>query len=206
MSTTYQTTETGRARAVGAGGGATESMGGIAVVVLAILALVGVIPRVLSPVAGIVFGVAFIVEGAANAARQATTTGVEMEFGGGVTVELVAGLSAIVLGILALIGVHIPILMSALVIVGGAGLVLSAGLVNRSSMPGAGMAQASVTSSAAAAHLLVGIAAIVLGILALTNAGASVALFTVGLLVLGGSLMLSGTAMSTAMLRLFQRS
>ena len=47
-------------------------MGGVAVIVLAILALLGVVPRILTPIAGIVFGIAFMVEGAAIAARQST--------------------------------------------------------------------------------------------------------------------------------------
>jgi hypothetical protein len=203
MSTTYPTTEARRIRAVEAGG-ATESMGGVAVVILAILSLVGVVPRVLTPVAGIIFGAAFIVEGAAIAARQANLAGAEVELTGGVTVELVAGLSAIVLGVLALIGVAIPVLMGALVITGGAALMLSAGLVNRMGQAGPAV-MATPTSSAAAAHLLAGLAAVVLGILALTSAGLSGVLTTVALLVLGGSLMLSGTAMSTAMLRLFRQ-
>ena len=89
----------------------------------------------------------------------------------------------------------------AVVIAGGAALMLSAGVVNRMQ---AMTTLSTPSSSAAAAHLLAGLAAVVLGILALTNAGATMVLTTVGLLVLGASLMLSGTAMSTAMLRLFR--
>jgi hypothetical protein len=92
--------------------------------------------------------------------------------------------------------------MGALVITGGAALMLSAGLVNRTD---GASTLAAPPSSAAAAHLLAGLAAVVLGILALTNAGAGMVLTTVALLVLGGSLMLTGTAMSTAMLRLFRQ-
>ncbi|HEX3407900.1 MAG TPA: hypothetical protein VHS81_11735 [Caulobacteraceae bacterium] len=201
MSTAFSTTSTRRITAVDTGG-ATESMGGVAVVILAILALVGVVPRVLTPIAGIIFGAAFIVEGAAVAARQAALAGADVELTGGVTVELAAGLAAIVLGVLSLIGITSPILMGALVITGGAALMLSAGVVGRMD----GMTTlAAPTNSAAAAHLLAGLAAVVLGILALTNAAASAVLTTVALLVLGGSLMLSGTAMSTAMLRLFRQ-
>lgn len=208
MSTTYRTTEVGRSTAVQAGG-ATEIMGGVAVVILAILALVGVIPRVLAPIAGIIFGAAFMVEGAAIAARNASMAiqaGAEAEVGNGVTLELVVGLAAIVLGILALIGIVTPVLMGALVITGGAGLVMSAGLITGlvpSRMPG--VAQATVNSSAMAAHLLAGLAAIVLGIISLTASGLNTPLTSVALLVLGGSLTLSGPAVSTLMLRLFQQ-
>lgn len=197
--------ETRRERAVGASGGATESLGGVAVVILAILALVGVVPGILTPIAGIVFGAAFVVEGAAIAANL-LDEGAAAEAGSGVTVELAAGLSAVVLGILALIGVASPTLMGALVITGGAGLILSAGVVSRIQRLEAGAAQAIAGSSAAAAHLLAGLAAVVLGILALTNSGSSAVLSTVGLLVLGGSLTLSGTSITTMVLRLFRRA
>ena len=102
------------AYAVEAGGAATESMGGVAVIVLTILSLLGVVPRILTPVAGIVFGIAFMVEGAAIAARQATiieqtekthACRAPIEVGGGVTIELTVGAAAIVLGVLALIGI-----------------------------------------------------------------------------------------------------
>jgi hypothetical protein len=191
-------------------------MGGVAVVILAILALVGVLPVVLAAIAGIVFGLAFIVEGASLAARQsaaiaeAVVEESDLDIGGGVTVELVCGLAATVLGILALIGVSTPILIAALVIVGGAGLVFSAGAVQQLSLRpqpvvADGVARIAI-SSATTAHVLAGMSAIVLGILALTHLPAAAVLSVVGLLVLGGSLTLSGTALSSLMLRLFQRT
>ncbi|HUZ12340.1 MAG TPA: hypothetical protein VMU93_05780, partial [Caulobacteraceae bacterium] len=120
MSTTYPSTDTRRSRTVSASGGATESMGGVAVVVLAILSLVDVVPRVLLPIAGIVFGVAFMVEGAAVAARQSAIGEEGAGFSASsITIELFAGLATLILGILALIGIAIPVLMAALVITGG---------------------------------------------------------------------------------------
>src|SRR5262249_45714669 len=120
------------------GGAVTESVGGIAVIVLAILALVGVMPDYLAPIAGIVFGAAFIVEGAAIAARYSSIaretvsdTTEEIELGAGVSVEFAAGAAAIVLGILTLIGLAPETLMSVLVIAGGAGVLLSAGALQQ---------------------------------------------------------------------------
>ena len=210
------------ARAVEAGGAATESMGGVAVIVLAILALIGVAPRILNPVAGIVFGLAFIVEGAAIAARHASllegtteTTGAQtLEVGGGVTIELTVGAAAVVLGVLSLIGVVPAILMSALVTAAGAGLILSAGSVQRLNEVQTNLAsnvtpqRASVahaaTSSAAGVQFLAGVAVTVLGILGLTRTGAPLILSSVGLLVLGCAITLSGTALASRMLRLVQ--
>ena len=204
MSTSYHPTTAGRVHVLEAGGGAAESMGGVAVVILAILALVGIVPRILAPVAGIIFGAAFIVEGAAIAAKRAAAVGAAPDTDTEATVEALVGLATAVLGLLALIGIGTtPAMMGALVITGGAGLLMSVGVVSRVTLASE-IDRPLATSSATAAHLLAGGAAIVLGILALTNAGASAVLTTVGLLVLGCSLMLSGTALSSAMLRLFQ--
>jgi len=210
------------AHAVEAGGAATESMGGVAVIVLSILALLGVIPRVLTPVAGIVFGIAFMVEGAAIAARQATLIGEseragghELEVGGGVTIELTIGAAAIVLGVLSLIGVVPAILMPALTTAAGAGLILSAGSVQRLNEVQANLAnpefaaeRASVariaTSSAAGVQFLAGVAVTVLGILGLTRTGVPLIMSAVGLLVLGCAITLSGTALASRMQRLVQ--
>ncbi len=203
MSTVYTTTEPRRARAVQAGS-ATESVGGIAVVVLAILAIVGVAPRFLGPIAGIIFGAAFILEGGVVVAQQSAAANVE-EAGGGVSLELVAGLAAIVLGILALIGVTIPVLMGALVIEGGAAFILSAGLIGGASLANGPGAVTTASTSAMSAHVLAGLAAIVLGIISLTSPAINPILTEVALLVLGGTLALNGTAVSTTMSRLFPR-
>jgi hypothetical protein len=211
-----------RTYAVEAGGAATESMGGVAVIALSIIALAGVLRPVLTDIAGIVFGAAFIVEAAAVAARhtaimeRATDTRAdELELGGGVSVELVTGLAAIALGILSLIGLVPAVLMPALVITGGAGLILSAGAVQRlndirSDVLGVGdtqrMAARAAVSGAAAGQVLAGIGAVTLGILALVGVGDVQIMTTVGMLVLGSAITLSGTALSGKMLTLFRRA
>jgi len=208
--------------AVEAGGAATESMGGVAVIVLTIIALAGVLRPVLTDIAGIVFGAAFIVEGAALAARHSAImdriaeTGAErLETGGGMTVELVAGIAAVALGILSLIGLIPSILMPALVITGGAGLILSAGAVARlNDLRSAALGMSSTAraaagaavSSAAAGQVLAGLGAVVLGILALVGVGDLQMLTTVGVLVLGAAITISGTALSGKMLTLFRRA
>ncbi|MGH7024312.1 MAG: hypothetical protein ACREEB_12080 [Caulobacteraceae bacterium] len=220
--TTVYPHSTDRSTAVEAGGAATESMGGVAVVVLAILALVGVVPGALTPIAGIIFGAAFLIEGAAMAARRndmmTAMVGTEAErvvLGGGVTVEMAAGATAIVLGILALIGISSASLISALLIVAGAGLILSAGALSefaelRAEMAGVDvairrMARAAV-SGAAGAQVLAGLGAVVLGILSLIpSIPPQAALMRVGMLVLGASLVVSGSALSGRMLGMMRR-
>jgi hypothetical protein len=210
-----------RTYAVEAGGAATESMGGVAVVVLAILALAGVMRGVLTDISGIVFGAAFIVEGAALAARHTAIMErvgegrmEQLEMGGGMSVELVAGVAAIALGILSLIGLVPTILMPALVITGGAALILSAGAVERlndiradafSVGPTARAVARGAVSSAAAGQVLAGLGAVALGILALVGVGDPAILTIVGMLVLGAAITLSGTALSGKMLSLFRR-
>jgi hypothetical protein len=227
MSSTYAQpgprSEAKKILAVEAGGAATESMGGVAVVVLSILALVGVAPALLMAIAGIVFGAAFAVEGAAVASRHSalmsvlTETDAErIEFGGGVTVELAAGVAGVVLGILALIGIAPAILLPALAITGGAGLILSAGVLHtlnelRAEAYGvssaARHASRAAVSGAMAAQVFAGLGAVALGILALIPAiGYSATLTIIAFLVLGASLMLSGTALSGRMLSLFRRA
>lgn len=219
MTSAYSSPDARRTYAVEAGGAATESMGGVVVVILAILALAGVASALLGRVSGIVFGGAFIVEGAAIAARRTALmsrigedAAAQLELGGGVTVELAGGLAAVILGILALVGVASPVLMPVLVITGGVAMVLAAGaLQGLNHIKGAALgispesqavARAAV-ASAAGAQVLCGLGAGVLGILALIGVGTPMVLTTTGLLVLGAGLMLSGAALSGRMLRLF---
>ncbi|HEY2050170.1 MAG TPA: hypothetical protein VGH03_12570 [Caulobacteraceae bacterium] len=203
-------------------GAATESMGGVAVVILAILALFGVMPLALTAIAGIVFGAALLIEGAALAARHnslmTTVSGSQpatLEFGAGMSSEVVAGVAGIVLGVLALVGVAPRPLLASLVLVGGAGLMFSAGSVREMNEISAVMNQLagaprrisrSAVSSATSAQVFCGLAAFTLGILALIPwVGATPVLIMVGLLVLGSAEMLIGSALSGRLLGVLNR-
>lgn len=211
-----------RALAVESSGAATESMGGVAVVILAILALVGVMPMALTAIAGIVFGAALLIEGAALASRHTSlmtaATASEpamLEFGAGMSSEVVAGIAGIVLGVLALVGVAPRPLLATLVIVGGAGLMFSAGSVRELNEISAainhlGLAprriSRSAVNSAIGAQLFSGLAALTLGVLALIpRVGANLVLTMVGLLVLGAAEMLTGSALSGRLLGVLNR-
>lgn len=176
-----------RALTVVAASSMLKTAGGIAVAVLAILALIGLIPGILLPIAGIVFGVAMLFEGMGITAEYrklgrwlSDTTSERVEGTGGAGVELVVGVATMVLGILALIGVARATLMPVLVIVAGVGLIIAVGTVHRLSELQFMTVDASdfgrhlhreSTAGAAITQTLAGVAALVLGILSLIWAG-----------------------------------
>src|SRR5262249_44298677 len=117
------------------GGSMIEAIAGIAAVVLAIFGLANVLALPLLSVAVIVVGVGLVFAGAAMAVRRTRlltdTAGFQVsaaEFGGGgMGIEVLAGLAGIVLGVLALIGL-VPVVLNAVAaLVFGAALLLSSG-------------------------------------------------------------------------------
>jgi hypothetical protein len=113
------------------GGMSAEFIAGIAGIALGIIALIGVVPGVLIPIAAIVFGGALLIGGGATAslnnllsnrfedtkAQQAIRGAIGISSG----VKTLVGLGAIALGVLALIGVAtLPLSLIAMLIVGAA--------------------------------------------------------------------------------------
>ncbi|HVT29365.1 MAG TPA: hypothetical protein VHE81_15220, partial [Lacipirellulaceae bacterium] len=132
------------------------------------------------------------------------------ELGSGMSAEMLAGFAGVALGILALVGLVPMTLCTVAVIAFGGALLLGGGETYRVSHLGrypedtAEYAARLSAESAAGGETLVGIAAIVLGILALI--GFQPALLTlIGLLCLGGGMLLSGMAVSVRMLLAMQR-
>ncbi len=200
--------------AAATGGVALEAVGGLATMALGILALVGVLPVLLTEIGGIVFGASMLVAGIAIAGAwsrlthaAAQTRNETVQAGGGAGVEMVVGVAGIALGVLSLLGVTPHILMPALIIAGGIGLLLSAGTpqqLNDLRMINAGtsyetrrIVHESVRSSAVA-QALGGLAAVVLGILGLVLAtGLPFGTLTeIGIIVLGLSVAISGGALT----------
>jgi hypothetical protein len=203
-----------------AGGSITEALCGAATVVLAILGLAGIWPGYMLAIATIAFGVALLAQGGAIAARYSRllreTTPYEWdartEIGGGMGAEFLAGGAGVVLGILGLAGIGLTTLIPIAVIVFGGALLLgssaTADLSTLTAHPSnerfAHIArQASVAASGA--QVLVGIAAIVLGIIALVGID-PVLVTLVALLVVGASVLFSGTAVSSRMASVMRRS
>lgn len=193
-----------------AGGGSMEAVGGIATIVLAIIGLAGGMRTDMMAIATIILGASFILDGGAIAAsfRKALFSlegeGAEAsDVSGAATFEFLAGFTGIVLGILALLGVGgaVNYLVSASIIVFGATLCLSSATVSRlqnfwssatySNELSRNFAE-KASETGAGGHMLAGLAAIVLGILALSGINA-VILNLVALLVLGVSVLLAGS-------------
>jgi hypothetical protein len=201
------------------GGSLVEAAGGIAVIVLSIIGLARVGESFMTSIATIVLGVALLAEGGTIAAQFSKLLSVAtggtlgaMQLGGGMTTEILGGGAAIVLGILGLVGLYPMLLLPAAVIAVGGSLVLTAGAVERLNelrVQSAGLsemaqkvAQAAV-SGAVGMQVLAGIAAIVLGILALASESHAATLTLVGLLVLGSAVTISGTALAGRFMRMF---
>jgi hypothetical protein len=195
----------------------TEGAAGLAVIVLAIISLAGVSPQGLASIAAIVIGVGLMVQAFNSAAEHfnmgatAASAGVSRgEFGGDVLVDCMCGLTGIVLGILGLVGIHAAhLLPPALIVFGGALLVGGAASLRPKVRPttvSGAEAQTVVTyagsSAASGMEILLGLAAIVLGILALLLSGTWV-LVPVGFIAVGAALLLASATFSGAVMRLF---
>ena len=173
----------------------TEGAAGVAVIVLAVIALAGVSSELLAAIAAIVIGGGLMVQAFNTAAEHTKSTPGEMraEFGGAVLVDSLCGLTGIVLGILAIVGIGAAHLLPASLIVYGGGLLVGGADSVRS--PGA--------FAASGMELLIGLAAIVLGILSVLMVGSSV-LVLVGFLAVGAALLLVSASLSDVFLQLFR--
>jgi len=194
----------------------TEGAAGIAVIVLAIIALAGVSPEALTSIAAIVIGVGLMVQAFNSAAEHskmvtanAGTSTHAVEFGGDVMVDCMCGLTGIVLGILALVGMNAAhLLPPALIVFGGALLVSGAMAVRPRTLSASGPgSEATViryqgSPAAGGMEILIGLAAVVLGILALLMTGAWV-LVLVGFIAVGAAMLLVSATFSGAVMRLF---
>ena len=191
----------------------TEGAAGIAIIVLSVIALAGISSGALASIVTIVAGVGLMVQ-AFNSAAENTkalvaSAGAMPDLGGEVMVDCLCGVTGIVLGVLALVGVNAQYLVpSALIVFGGALLLSGAiGMRPRSSQittPGGQAQVVSYQGSAAASgmEILIGMAAIVLGILSLVFVGAWV-LVLVGFLAVGAALLLISATFSGTVMRLF---
>jgi hypothetical protein len=205
-----------------------EAVGGIATIVLAVLALSGISQEYLLPIAPIVFGAALVIEGTSMATNfvhvLSAGAGEAAEVGiNGVSAVLLGGVSGIILGVLALVGIAPGSLASAAIIVFGSAMVLSsaaASSLNSIKLRafGGGIAGplGSIGASSAGAQVLAGLAVIVLGILALAGpagagggaanaAGGSTGtvLDLVALIVAGAAILITGNGMNNAVLSAF---
>jgi hypothetical protein len=182
--------------------------------ILAILGLVGILPTYMAPIAVITLGASLLIEGAGYVTRVMQLQALArsrlqlIAAGGGVSAEVVGGLAGLTLGILALLGITSLVLEAVAAIVFGGALLLSGraeteveellqrcelGPVSGTSVPYHPVQMSN------ASNMLVGIAGVVLGILALVNVGAPTTLILAALLSIAAALTLSGSTLGTQM-------
>lgn len=190
-------------------GSSIEAIAGAIAVVLTILALVDVLPQLLLTLAVIAVGAGLLVRGGTVAAEYSSLISAASEgrlsqsqLGAGASAEVVAGAAGVVLGILALLGVAIEVLTSVAVITLGVGVVMNSVTnlrLNDLKIIRAGMrdtayrvAREAVRVSSGS-QLLIGLAAVTLGILALVGLLTTL-LNQIAVLALGAGAVLAGTA------------
>lgn len=200
-------------------GGFVDAVGGIVTIVLAVIALSGIAPTMLLAVTPIVFGAALLIQGGTLLSEYthmifpADAVAPAEEFGGGgISTMFLVGAGGIVLGVLALLGIYPVMLTSIAVIAFGSALVLSSSAVwhlfrirqafyhrsaRQPALMGSEILAGEMASGSAGLQCLAGLAAIVLGILAVTGMNATI-LTLVGLLVLGATVLLTGSTLSGA--------
>lgn len=218
MSTTYSSsTMSGEAASYG---GFVDALGGIAAIVLAIIGLSGVKPDILVWIGTIVFGAALLIQGGAMLTEYAqievTPEANVATSGGGLSALFLVGVAGIVLGVLALLGVHAPVLTSVAAIAFGAALVVSSSavwqlLTSRSvaarfqaRTPMLRVVASEVAAGSAGVQAMAGLAVIVLGILAVSGIFTE-SLTLIALLAAGAAIVLTGSTLSGTMIG-FMRS
>ena len=196
----------------GLAGGSTMflTIGGAAAIVLTILGLADLFPAYMAAISVIVIGGVMALQGVALGSRfsrlLAESGGREgaSEVGTGLTAEFIAGAAAVALGVLSLLGLDAVVLIPIAVIVLGAGLLISAGVPGRLSHFASGghpehpqfqHAASEAVMASTGAEVLVGGAAVVLGIIALVGE-VPITRCLVALLAIGAATLMTGTAVA----------
>jgi hypothetical protein len=196
----------------------TEALLALGSVVLSILGIVGLFPTYISAIAVIGLGVVLLFRSVevvvqysellyeAGATNQIDASRVSQ----GITTELLAGMAGIVMGVLALLGIALTTLLSVAVITYGAAMLLTSGeslcLDSLDLKENDVVRQLihSMSLASAGAQALVGLAAMVLGILGLVGI-ASTILVLVALLAMSASILLRSSSVGRLLLDFLQR-
>jgi hypothetical protein len=203
--------------AVEAAGGGSMLVGiaGLAAVVLTIIGLTNVYPLYLEAVAVIVLGVGLLAEAGSLVSRfSAAFSDMSANVSNGASAQFMAGVAGIVLGILSLLQIAPAVLLPVAIIVFGAGILLTCATMARLNtlslqrdFSGHDLSRrmtGDMVGAAGGAEVLVGVAAIVLGIVGLCGWNPLV-LSLVGGLCLGVAMLFSGAAVGSRMMTAFRR-
>jgi hypothetical protein len=188
-----------------------ETGGGIALIVLSILALAKMDPMLLNAIAVILAGIALLIEDRSLLTKYAGALSYAPAYGpgtstapDGVSAGTLAGISGIVLGILAILGIAAATLTAVAIVIFGAAVlfdfaaraqIMALRMVDRESSEQSAKLALTAASSTNTSAMLVGVALITLGILALAGLTTSI-LVTVALLGLGAYLFLQNAAVA----------
>ena len=199
-------------------GSATESMFGIGAAVLAIIGLIGGYPILMATIATIAIGAALFFHGGAMGARYNRLAAITTEnkyqaneLGGSISVEMLGGIAGIALGILALLGIATQTLIPAAVVTFGVSLLLGAGALDRLNQlvsivwndESAKRIANNASQTVMGLQVLVGLAAVALGVLALIGIY-PLTLCLVALLSIGAVDFFAGSTFSAGMARAFR--
>jgi hypothetical protein len=191
-----------------AGGSFAQAAAAGAAAVMAIIGLAGTLTYYMMSIGTIALGAAFLLQGGSVASQQfrlvSQARGDDIAGpvrGASVSAAAIAGMAGVALGILALLDVAPAVLVPAAIITFSGALFLSSGSVDRVTMSYQQRIDSFEPMTGASAvggggDQLVGIGGAALGILALIGF-ATVTLSLVGLLALGASVFLSGSAIGT---------
>jgi hypothetical protein len=196
--------ETPRTAPLVVGGFSFGIIAAAAAVALTILALLSVEPTTLTAIAAIAIGSGLLFEGAAVASRWttleervATDLNDEAILGGGLSAEVIAGVAGIVLGILALLAVIPHVLLAASAIGFGGALVLGSDTEQQLVPLDDEAPSTEAMRAPAGGELLVGLAAVALGILALALGNPTLTI--TAMLTVGGGMVLGGSTLLARM-------
>ncbi|NVB83719.1 MAG: hypothetical protein HOV81_35420 [Kofleriaceae bacterium] len=202
-------------RNVLAGGTSLETLGGLVAIVVCLVGF-SQMPFQMAAVGAIAIGLALFAQGAAVAARWRDTVrrieGMKLppqELAGGVSTEVFGGLTGVVLGILALLGVKPLVLLPAAAIVFGGALLLGGAAqpdlvyLAPERNPRVARQTYSAIQTSGGVMVLVGVASAVLGILGVLKVGPVLTLSLVAYLAIGAALVFAGGALTARLLRRF---
>jgi hypothetical protein len=217
MSLTFRSSLSGESAAYG---GFVDAIGGIATVVLAVFGLAGTRPGTMIAIAIIIFGVSLLIQGGTMATEYAGIkfpAGTEAPSGGhNLSAIFMVGASGIILGVLSLLGLEAMVLTPVAIIVFGAGLGLSSSAVPHmwalrravatsdtdTTLAGSQILASEMAFGSGGLQALAGLSAIVLGILAIAGTGGDdKILILAALLVLGATMVVTGSTMTGTMMR-----
>ena len=201
-------------------GSAAEGVAGAVGIILAIIGLLKILPQAMLPIATIVVGLALVFEGGTIASRfskllNETAKGrfETSEMGVGLTTEVLGGIAAIILGVLSLLSIDAAALMPVSAIVLGVTLIFGSGVtarLNHLQTPKSEEYEAfrevarEAVGVATGVQVLLGLTALILGIIGLTEAS-WMTLTYVAILCVGASEAMSGSALSGRMMAVMRK-